>query len=239
MKNFYKKDFRKTYSEWKELRGSKNFDLFLDQLLLELDEEKGLDNLHIGYVTFDNGIKLPVFNIPDEEGEDFTPAENGYIISYCIEKMTDIKTNVYLYSWKGRIDHVTIEFIDDYMLYPNIVVVFDAVYDIHYIESYIIHECINYFYFTVFGVDELKTEEWYKHKQYYCNEYDKICDSICEEDSLYYKTDWIRLRFIERENRIEKNWLISYDSDSCILKDYKDKWKYIDLKMKEYVDKIW
>ncbi len=175
-------DFYCTLKEWKNLnRGQINF---INQLLCEIwsDESLNKEDFNFIHPIEEDKIPYPVFSeIPEEDGN---------IISYCIQRVTGLKSKCYVNfygseSSQGSIDNVIVEFYNyDKNILPNIVILIDD-YNPEP-EPDVIKMTLDAVYQAV---KNFKYESFNKYyKPYYNNNYDLIINNVKDKTSIYYNT---------------------------------------------------
>lgn len=175
-------DFHCTLKEWKNLnRGQLNF---INQLLQEIwyDESVNKDDFQFIQPLEEDKIPFPVFID--------NPVIDGNIISYCIQRVTGLKSKCYVNTYysessQGSIDNVIVEF-DNYdkNILPNIVILIDD-YNPEP-ETDVIKMTLDAVYQAV---KNFKYESFNKYyKPYYNNNYDLIINNVKDKTSIYYNT---------------------------------------------------
>jgi hypothetical protein len=174
-------DFHCSLKEWKNLnRGRLNF---INQLLQEIWYDESVNKEDFNFIhPIEDKIPYPVFSeIPEKDGK---------IISYCIQRVTGLKSKCYVNTYysessQGSIDNVIVEF-DNYdkNILPNIVILIDA-YNPEP-EPDVIKMTLDAVYQAV---KNFKYESFNKYyKPYYNNNYDLIINNVKDKTSIYYNT---------------------------------------------------
>ena len=174
-------DFHCSLKEWKNLnRGQLNF---INQLLQEIWYDESLNKEDFNFIhPIEDKIPYPVFSEISEK--------DGNIISYCIQRVTGLKSKCYVNTYysessQGSIDNVIVEF-DNYdkNILPNIVILIDD-YNPEP-EPDVIKMTLDAVYQSV---KNFKYESFNKYyKPYYNNNYDLIFNNVKDKTSIYYNT---------------------------------------------------
>lgn len=191
-------DFHCTLKEWKNLnRGQINF---INQLLCEIWYDESLNKEDFNFIhpyKEEDKTPYPFFSeIPEKDGN---------IISYCIQRVTGLKTKCYVNFYDsdmygGILDNVIIEF-DNYdkNILPNIIVLID---DDVYVKKEIqgvIKMILDAVYQTIKNFEYESFNKYYK--PYYNNNYDLIFNKV-ENVSSY--SDMFRFPDIFRPKKTRK-----------------------------------